>query len=252
MKEGYISQNLSTDFSDRGFHIHIDAPEIEDAENKILRIVKSLEDRGNPGALYYVHSFIAGGQRKMLPKIYESHTPVMNGEETLDSFSASVVKNRENAIDVVNFMLTELRKSPGAIVELEQPVGLFNSKGWDFLISKTDYVVPIQSSEVAFTPQPTFRFEIHHSFSVPKEEQPPISLEKLRNLLEEKNVMLGGLFIFEKETSWGYTSNSFTNDENFCQQVEEEQEVFRSFLKQENFEDTLETLVELIVGIWKS
>ncbi len=248
MKLSYRSTNLPSGFFNilGSAHIHIDGSQNPDL---ILGIVKELDAQGHPGKLNVVHNFIAGQQRELLPETYQSHTPKIAGEEALDFFSTNLVKGREDAIQVTNFIGESLGKTPGMIIELEQVVSWLDEKGWNDLQFR-DYIQPIRSDEVRFTPSPTEAFELHHGFEIPKNGKPTISLEALLIFCIQKNIMIGGWFIFEKEHTWAYRSNSFTDGKFLYAQMRDEREKMVEFLQKEKIVAQPRVLAEKVIGIW--
>lgn len=198
MKQSYRSPNLPSGFFNimGTAHVHIDGAQ---DENLILSVVKNLEGKGNPGKLNYVYDSIVGPQRKELPEIYESHTPVLLGKEALDFFSTNLVKSREDGIEIINSLFPILQSTPGLIVEMEQVVGWYREIWGDFSaeeLSLPKYIPLIKSSDVLFAPKPTLSYEIHHGFEELKNGPPSIGLKDLLQFCEENKIMIGGWFTF--------------------------------------------------------
>lgn len=250
METPYRSPNLRRGvFNDLGtLHMHVDG-----AENQalILRLVQELERRGNPGKLNHVERFIAGPQREILPEVYQSHTPMLCGEEALKFFSTNFLKDRADAIEVVNFTNRILgRNRPGVIIEVEQPVMWLGPEGWN-LHPESDYDPAIETHEVQLAPSPSLEFEVHHGFNLLK-SGPQVSLKKLGCYCERNDIAFGGWFVFEKPDAWAYRSNSFSGHEGLCELVEREQDSLNLFLARESLDCNSRTLVEKVLGIWGS
>ena len=245
MKIQYRSSGLSPGFFNGlgVLHVHVDGAE---DQSVILRILQELERRGNPSKINVVDRFVAGPQRKSLPTIYQAHTPALAGREEFEFFSTTLLKDRSDAVNVVNFLGHALGRSPGVVIEVEQPVMWLGPKAWrDY--PKSLWVPQIEAAEVGLAPGPSLRFEIHHGFDLPKEGvQYP--LEFLGEFCSRHFVEFGGWFVFEKPAAWAYRSNSFS-EEGVIEQVEREQEVLNLFLQGRC---RCRTLVEKILGIWKS
>jgi len=247
----YRSPNLPAGFFNRlgTLHMHVDGAQ---DQGLILRLVQVLEDQGNPGKLNHVERFIAGPQREILPEVYQSHTPELGGEEVLEFFSTNFLKNRANAVEVVNFICDRdiLGNVPCIITEVEEPVMWLGPEGWKSLASP-GYVSAIQASEVKLAPSPSLDFEIHHGFNLPKENT-QVDLAELGYFCEKNSVVFGGWFVFEKPSCWTYRSNSFSNWDGLEEQVEREQSALNNFLAVRGFNGPARTLVEKVLGIWHS
>lgn len=230
-------------------HIHIDGARDPAV---VFGIVKELEAKGDLGKFNYVVQSTGGRQRAELPEVYESHTPIIEGQETLDFFSSNIVKNREDAIQAVNLIKSKIKDIPGAIVELEQVVGWYDNHGWKWIGHK-DELDPIQATEVESAPQHTWPYEIHHGFNLPKNsETPPIELEKLMRDCEKAGIVMGGWFVFDKGEEWAFRSNAFSKDSDIRKVVEREQQALNIILDGYKQGGKTRTLVESVLGIWHS
>ena len=233
MKKIYRSQELLPGALNKvgTAHIHIDGAK---SVSLVIKILKILEKKGNPGKLSVVHDFIAGNQRELLPETYESHTPAIDGEEAYDFFSSTLVKDRNDAIGIINMVCKMLSHVPGVVVEMEQVCGWYENNKWQWL-QKSDWIKKIKPKEIAFPPSPSLPFEIHHGFNIAidKKGPPPISLDELMDFCRRNNIIVGGWFIFEKERLWAYRSNSFTYEKGLHGLVEREQKLLDNFLKQQ-------------------
>ncbi len=230
-------------------HVHIDGARNVDL---VLGIVQELEAKGDLGKLNHVIASVAGRQRKELPEVYESHTPVIEGQEALDFFSSNIVQDRNDAIQAVNLIGQKIRNTPGCIVELDQVVGWYGSQGWQW-IESADEIEPIKPDEVDFQPQPTWPYELHHGFNLPKDSEAlPVPLEKLLEDCEKAGITLGGWFVFDKGNEWAYRSNSFSQSTNVRKVVEQEQANLNSILVAYGKDIKARTLVERVLGIWHS
>ncbi len=244
-------------------HVHIDGSQNPEL---ILRIIKELDAQGNVGKLNVVYDFISGRQREILPETYKSHTPLLEDKETLDFFSTNIVKDRLDAIKIINFINDLVKNTPGIIIELEQLVGLLHVSERQCCLGYTtsqwvlpeDYIQPITSTEVLCTPRQTEAFEIHHGFTTQISEKPLIPLDVLNAFCDKNGIIVGGWFIFKKEDGWAYRSNSFTNGAKLFYQVEHEQSLLLSFITQFQIHSVdvavheIRTYVEKVIGIWHS
>lgn len=230
-------------------HMHIDG-----ARNPavVYEVVKELADRNDYGKFNYVVKSIGGKQREELPEIYESHTPAIEGQESLDFFSSNIVQDRADAIYAVNLAAERIKNIPGAIIELEQVVGWYDGSKW-IDIDAQKAIEPINPEEVNFKPMPTWPYEIHHGFNLPKDsDEPPIDLEALRDATEKAGIVIGGWFIFAKDNEWAYRSNSFSNADDVHSVVEREQAALNTILQNHGKPGSSRTLVERVLGIWHS
>jgi hypothetical protein len=226
-------------------HAHIDGA---DTPELVLGIVKALEVRGNPGTMDYVLSSVIGPQRELEPETYESHTPVLDGEEAFDFFSNSLIRDRKDALVVLDAITAMLTGTRGAIVEIEQNVGWLNASGWQTL-PLTEQLNIIQPQEVRLAPKKSMRYEIHHNIELPK-EQGAITLSKLARYCRQQGMMFGGWFVFDDDSNWGYWSNAFSNESDVRQLVANDQQIIAEFLASEGLQVQPCTLVELVLGIW--
>jgi hypothetical protein len=229
-------------------HVHIDG-----ARNRplILEIVQDLSRIGMPGRLNEIVRFVAGPQRQILPAVYQSHTPVLAGKESLDFFSTNQVPDRDGAVVALDLIMEKLQAVPGAVVELEQVVAIFNETGWQFA-SPDKALSPLQASEVRFSPATTWSYEIHHGFDLLKTKTAPLALANLLAHCSAQGITVGGWFLFERPNHWAYRSNSFINSADFQAQVEREHSVIRHFLEDQGLQAEQWTSVEQVLGIWNS
>jgi len=238
--------------TDRKPHFHIDLPREE--VPKLFIIVNILEKLGFECAIDQVLLSIGGPQRKVIPWMYDLHNVPgdTEGEETLGAFSSTVIESIDDLLFAIECITPELLTIKGGIVEAEQPVVLYRKNGWDLLIPKSEYMRPIRQEEINLTVKTSMKFETHHWVSIPK-NLPRIDLKKLNKFLTENGLEIGGLFIMDDGASWGYASNSFSNDENFRKRIEWEHEAWRSFFMREGLPlDDVESLVEAIIFVGKT
>jgi hypothetical protein len=236
-------------------HVHIDGARDQEL---VLEIVKRLEAQGNLGKLNHVYDFVAGSQRDLEPETYGAHTPQQDDKEALDFFSTNLVKDRTDAVKVANLIMEAVDKIPGVIVELEQAVGWLAHHKWvkpyGYQIIPGREMEPVKDEEVSFQPAKTMKLEVHHGFDI-SGANPPVSLPKLLRYCESEGVVIGGWFLFQKKPRlWAYRSNSFTNQSlsEACEVAELERQKIDAFLESERRMVTPRTLLEKVVGIWKS
>lgn len=230
-------------------HIHIDGARDEEL---VFGVVKELEACGNLGKFNQIADSVAGGQRSVLPEVYESHTPAIDGEETLDFFSSNLLKDRADALTAVNGIAAKIQNTPGAIIEVEQTIGRYDARGWDW-IKEGEEITPINQAEVDGKLEETWPYEIHHGFNVPKQSvELPINLEQLKNDCESSGIVIGGWFVFDRENEWAYRSNSFSQAVDVKAVVEKEQSALNAILTTYGQEVSVKTFVERVLGIWKS
>src|SRR3989338_2116365 len=230
-------------------HVHIDGS--QDYE-LVTKLVSQMETRGNPGKFNHVYDFIAGQQRKILPETYQSHTPALDGKEALDFFSTTLVRDRNDAIRLVNLIMKSLAHIPGIIIELEQVRGLYDYDSWQE-IDASQRMKPITKKEIRYAPGPSLPIEIHHQFDIPKHGVAPISLYKLLKHCEVHGIVVGGWFVFEKEHHWAYRSNSFVDEKSYKKIVEREYWALDAYLKTQGYTlQKFRTLAEGVVGIWQT
>jgi len=215
----------------------------------VMKLVRIMEV-ANPGKFNHVYDFIAGQQRKILPETYQSHTPALDGQEALDFFSTTLVRDRNDAIRLVNLIMKSLTHIPGIIIELEQVRGLYNGSGWQE-IDASQLMKPIIKKEIKYAPSPSLPIEIHHQFDIPKDGVAPVSLYQLLQYCEAHRIMVGGWFVFEKEHHWAYRSNSFADEKTYKKIIEREYLAIDRYLKNKRYDIQLRTLVKAVVGIWK-
>ncbi len=245
-KVPFRSQGLPAGFFNElnTIHMHIDGKEL----GLVVEHLRRLEARSTRSKINYVERFIAGPQRQKLPEIYESHTPELAGEEAFEFFSTSHLKDRQDTIQIVNLTGEVLVSAPSTIIEVEQTVAWLGPRGWKSL-PESSYVEAIQASEVRLTPRPSLEFEIHHGFDLPR-GGPQIELEELAEFCEKYHIEFGGWFVFLDELKSKYRSNSFCRA-GAHKQSETEQSALNFFLAKKAFGPS-RTLVEKILGIWKS
>lgn len=226
-------------------HIHIDgACDI----THIIAIAKALEKTGNMSMINVVVRSIAGPQRQIFRETYESHTPELHGNEAFEFFMTTYIKNRMDAIYVIDVMTSMLKGVAGVVIEMEQVIGMFREEGVE-AIATAEIIKRFAVDEVSLAPCPTLNFEIHHRFNLPKDGK-QIELPLLLEYCNAYDVELGGLFVFEKQSTWAYRSNSFTNGERLIV-TERERRTIGSFLVKEKILNiSVETQVEKIIGIW--
>lgn len=250
----YRSSGFIKGSTDSRPHWHLDVPKEE--KLKLIEIIHDLERIGFKCAIDQVLISIGGPQRKDIPWMYDLHNVPgdIEGGETLGAFSSMVIKNIDEFISVIKSITPKLTKIKGGIIEAEQPVGLYNKNGWKLLLPQSDYIRPIKLDKIGLIVEPSMRFETHHWFSVPKNGSPPVDLHQLNRFLMDNGVKtIGGLFILDGETTWGYASNSFSNDEDFRQRIEKEQYIYQLFLEQKKLQcEDLESLVESIIFVGKT
>lgn len=248
MKLSYRSANIPSGFFNTmgSAHIHIDGS--QDSE-LILKIVKELDARGNVGKLNIVYDFIAGQQREILPETYQSHTPSLAGAEALDFFSTNLIKDRTDALNVINYISKMLQGTSGIIVELEQVIGCIDENGIYSGIDVNSSMLPIAASEVSLSPSPSEKFEIHYGFEIAKGWRYNISLKDIMAFCEYENIIVGGWFIFEKENTLAYRSNSFSNGNGIINQISHEHSILSVFLEKRGVGQP-KTMIEKVIGIW--
>ncbi len=230
-------------------HIHIDGAKDEEL---VFSVVREFEARGNLGKFNQIADSVAGGQRAVLPEVYESHTPAIDGEETLAFFSSNLLKDRADALTAVNEISAKIKDTPGAIVEVEQTIGRLDARGWDW-IKEGEEIAPIEQTEVGSPLQETWPYEIHHGFNVPKNAADlPISLEQLRDDCEAAGIVIGGWFVFDRGDTWAYRSNSFSQADDVRAVVEKEQAALNAVLAESGQDIQARTFVERVLGIWQS
>ncbi len=251
-QETYASPGIASETYDAlgRMHLHIDGAR---SYPRVLEVVQALEKRGNPGRFDEVLSSVSGPQRGLLPETYESHTPTIDGKEAFDFFSTSLMKDRADAINAVNVVSHMLSDADGAIVELEQVVGLIDPAGRERWIPEKRHARPILPGEASPVPSPSLKFEVHHGFEVSGELARKISLEILRDRCTKAGIMFGGWFVFENEGKQSFWSNAFTDTTGDTLQtfVSRERALLKGLLRDIGLEKiSLQTLVERVVGIW--
>ena len=196
-----------------------------------------------------VVAFVDGPQRKALPETYQAHTPAQDGAERLEMFTTTLVRNRKNAIRLLNFVGRVLRWVSGAIVELEQTVGWVDNGGWKWIESFNE-VVPLRQSEVRVKLQASEKYEVHHGFDYPKSNATPQQLADLiQTYCDQYEMSYGGWFVFERPDYWSCWSNGFFPAEWLPERVESQRILLKEFLKREGLNGDLATLVERVLAI---
>ncbi len=237
-------------FSEVGnVHVHIDSP-LEN-QDLVLEIVKELAATGHPGKLNFVEAFIAGRQRNEYPLEYGSHTPAVSGCESLDFFSTNGLKNRNDAIEVINIIGKRLIGITGVVVEVEQQIGKLDEKGLIWL-SELEYIETIKLSEVQLAPSPSLFYEIHHAFDVPESWISLVdSLLHLLDFCDNNGVVIGGWFVFIENGIFKYRSNSFSNSntDDLKKQIVQEQNAIKLFFEKEKLNCHPRTVVEKILQV---
>lgn len=229
----YRSLGFLKGSTDHRAHFHIDLPEKEIP--KLFKIIKKLENLGFKSSIDQVLVSIGGPQRLEIVWMYDLHNVPgdTDGGETFGAFSSTVIESVDELVFAIRSITPELLKIKAGIIEAEHPVGLYNKNGWELIVPNSDYMQPVKPGKIGLAVKKSMRFETHHWASVPK-DLPLIDLRKLNEFLAKRKVKIGGLFIMDGVTSWGYASNSFSDDEDFQKRIEIEYDVWRSFFIQEN------------------
>lgn len=196
-------------------HIHVDGGQNEAVVRAVLG---DLNARGYRTKMQHVLEAVAGPQRAFLPEVYGSHTPGEGGEEQFEFFSTTLIANRDEAVAVLREILPRIQSTPGIVVEAEQVVSLAISSGGHGQMDTTRVSMEqkaevdiIRSEEVGgYRTAPTWPFEVHHRFDVPKVyDAHPCPMESLLTFAEKNGFCVGGWFVFDDLGSWGYRSNEF-------------------------------------------
>ena len=239
----------SPNFSEPGSrHFHLDG-----ARNRwmVLMLVKVLRLFGLQTRFHYISQFVAGSQRKILPEVYQVHTPGVRREE-LEFFTTTTLPTRAAGVRLVKCLRFLFRWLPGAVIEVEQVVGDFNAwtKQWLKLHSE-DEDIPFAASEIKFDPGETWRYEIHHAVNLPKDSQ--VDLENLMAYCEGHGMRMGGWFLFRRSAELCLRSNSFINAPDFQSQVEREAEIIAEYFTNHGLAIFGQwTLVEKVLLVWHS
>ena len=202
-------------------HIHVDGGKNEAVVRSLL---DDLNSKGYPTKMQHVLEAVAGPQRVLLPEVYGSHTPGEEGEKRFEFFSTTLVRSRDEAIAVIRDILPRIHGTSGIVLEAEQVISLVRSENEEVQIGmltkmRTVRVILRQEAQIAvikteevdgYSAAPTWPFEVHHRFDVPKyQSQHPIPLESLLQFSEKNGFCVGGWFVFDDLGGWGYRSNEF-------------------------------------------
>lgn len=228
-------------------HMHVDGG---GQPKFVLEIVKSLQKQDRKGKLSVIIESVAGPQRQDHPELYESHTPGMDGKESLEYFSTTGLLDRADAIKQIQSLLPQLQGHPGAVVEVECVFAEIDKAGrW----KQSKVVPPISDKDVGFIKGFTFPFEIHHAFNVPVTAGEPLKLEELVDDVTRLGIRVGGWFIFlNDKKEWSYRSNAFVKEERLRDFVTTEYEKIARYLAQRQIQAEQWTIVEQVLGIWKA
>lgn len=240
----YSTQGAPANWSDLLPHVHADISKKETSGPTLLQVAKTFEEHGCTVAIDDVSESIIGEQHDKEEETYRSHDV-----NSFGSFMTIAAKDRNDAILNIN-RLARIYKGKDAVIEGEQPVGLFRGNKWELLIPESIHFPRILPGETMLTSLPSLGFEWHDSFFIETEEDtPPLDLERVRDGLAANGVIMGGIFLFPKENGWCYTTNFFTNDVRFMDGVEKRNYAINKFLVSEGYQGNAETLVENIYFI---
>lgn len=242
-------------------HLHIDGGANLDLIGAIDRKLKDLDRAGISGKSNLIAKAIAGPQRKDsgFRETYASHTPGLQPwEETFEYFSTIYLQNSESIsernLKIIREILEEFSKYPGVVVEIERVFGHIDNEGrWKN--ASTLHVPTIKEHSVGFRRSFTHPIEIHHAIDLPKIDpthSAPLDLNTLRKIFTDLNVKIGGLFLFEKDNSWSYRSSQFAQYDNYQEIAQEGHYKIRKHFESEGLSTFYWTIVEQVLGIWKS
>lgn len=230
-------------------HLHCDGGQrwrrmLEDRVNELQRL-------GYPSTVDVVHNFVAGPQRTRLPRIYTSHTPGV-GREEFGTFSTSLFgRERFLALTVANdILLPQLEHFPGISVELERVIGKIDIQGrWRGV--PYSLVKPASRDDVIYRLAYCYPIEIHQTIYLPK-SVPPFTLAKLLAASNRLGIEVGGWFDFSDDHWWAYSSNTFCQVREARPIAERQWQLLHEYLKKRGHPFYLRTLVESIIGLWKT
>lgn len=178
---------------------------------------------------------IEGPQRRLRPDIYGSHTPTVEGSETLQFFTTMSLHSGPDDPDSIEMAeiedqvrqvlgdlhvrtanLASARKG-GVVVEVERVVGVVHADGTAGWVGTPNLDMAFQgflfergASEGEAGPEWSNIYEVHFSLDLPRiSDEPPLSLEMLLEVCHRAGFEVGGWFVFRKPDRWAFRSNTF-------------------------------------------
>ncbi len=228
-------------------HDHFDGT--GDPDRISTALLQPLSKKGNWSKINYVEEFIAGPERALLPLVYQSHTPKIAGEETIDFFTTTSHNDRADVVNFLNSLLfANFTRHAVGMIECEQVIGVLKHGQEEWLPNKKRIAI-IRPEEVNLIPSRTLSNEIHWGFNISK-NMFRLSLNHLGEYLTMHKVMFGGLFLFDRGDSWGIRSNAFHDEKGLRERVLKEQKVFQTFLKSEGITAELRGVIEKIICVY--
>jgi len=242
-------------------HMHIDGGGHINLKSRIEDKIRELETKGFIGKSNTIINAVKGLQRDHPDYLetYDSHTPGSVGFEQFEIFSTSCFGKldslNEKFSNIIRNVIEEFKRTKGIVIEVERVFASIDKNGiWR--IAPVDLIESIDERTIQYKRSNTHPIEIHHAFDVPKsglyKNQSPITLTELKNQTGQLNIRVGGWFIFEKAEYWAYRSSQFSQYENYKETSQEYHRKLNAYLKEKGIAFELWTMVEQVLGIWKT
>lgn len=219
----------------------------------VLGLVRKLESGGRASKLTVVARSVAGPERKEHPETYASHTPP-GGEDALEYFSTSAIRDRADGVEILREILPTFGNRSGTVIEAERVVATVENATWS-QVGMEDFQ-PFRAEEVGFRRNASLPFEIHHAFDISAAAASQLDLKQVLSETTKLGLVVGGWFNFARGTrsqgDQSFRSNAFGQRRGIRERVLREQELLVMYLRDKRMEFRVWTIVEQVLGIWRT
>ena len=240
-------------------HMHVDAGTSEEILKTIRNLMGLPVSSGLKWKLNRVSRAVAGRQRRDDDHgaSYESHTPGAGEDEDFGLFSTigfgQHAKIPGQLPLVIDGFLKALEDAKGAVIESERVNGVIIEGRWH---EPAKTLIPtITDSKLGWSRSYTSPIEIHHAIDFEKaggySDLAPITPDELLPKLEDAGILLGGMFLFEKDKYWSLRTSQFANYDDYRDLALAHHVRLVDLLRQNSLDAKVWTISEQILGVWK-
>ena len=189
--------------------------------------------------------FVDGPQREKDPDSYASHTPGDQMED-LTHFSTTIMRPNISRREILESVLKVLAGTIGIVIEFERVITKIDYQG---NVAELGSIRPLKSSYNT-RPLKSKRYEIHFGITCSPDARVP-SLNELRQICAELEIIIGGWFKFRSSNKICYRSNGFT-DQQDTDVVARQREQLESALAKRKISAQVKVTCEEVLGVWNT
>lgn len=241
-------------------HVHVDAGKSPEILAVVSDLMTQSTSEGLKCKLNKITRAVEGRQRHDHDHgaSYASHTPGKDDEEDFGLFSTIGFGPQKcispDLLAVLKRILRSLEGTEGVVVESERVNGIIVDGVWR---EPTRSLIPtVTDSELGWTRSYTSPIEIHHAIDFEKAghnvDNAPVTPEQLLPKLESVGILLGGMFLFEKEKFWSLRTTQFANYDDYRDLALAHHVRLCKLLKETDLTANVWTISEQILGVWKT